>query len=118
MHLVLLAFLLWFAWFLVRHCNRVQRQQMLSLVAMILGVLVFFVLYEQTYGSWLTFTDRLMTKDMFPSLVSDASGTLPWSLYVLGASPVLMVLALRSSEERRVGKEGVSTCRSRWSPYP
>src|SRR3546814_7052400 len=51
MHLVLLAFLLWFAWFLVRHCNRIQRQQMLSLVAMILGVLVFFVLYEQTYGS-------------------------------------------------------------------
>src|SRR3546814_12640496 len=23
-----------------------------------------------------------------------------------------------SSEERRVGKECVSTCRSRWSPYP
>src|SRR3546814_1071311 len=23
----------------------------------------------------------------------------------------------RKSEERRVGKEGVSTCRSRWSPY-
>ena len=39
---------------------------------MILGVLVFFTLYEQTYGSWLTFTDRLMTKDMFPSLVSDS----------------------------------------------
>src|SRR3546814_15636253 len=25
--------------------------------------------------------------------------------------------ALARSEERRVGKEGVSTCRSRWSPY-
>src|SRR3546814_1687096 len=24
----------------------------------------------------------------------------------------------QSSEERRVGKECVSTCRSRWSPYP
>src|SRR3546814_15539444 len=24
----------------------------------------------------------------------------------------------RRSEERRVGKECVSTCRSRWSPYP
>src|SRR3546814_16443339 len=24
---------------------------------------------------------------------------------------------LRRSEERRVGKESVSTCRSRWSPY-
>src|SRR3546814_12980509 len=31
---------------------------------------------------------------------------------------VLYVLAdLRRSEERRVGKECVSTCRSRWSPY-
>src|SRR3546814_1254752 len=26
-------------------------------------------------------------------------------------------LALERSEERRVGKECVSTCRSRWSPY-
>src|SRR3546814_15192887 len=26
-------------------------------------------------------------------------------------------LTLLRSEERRVGKEGVSTCRSRWSPY-
>src|SRR3546814_16057927 len=25
---------------------------------------------------------------------------------------------LRRSEERRVGQECVSTCRSRWSPYP
>src|SRR3546814_19350410 len=25
--------------------------------------------------------------------------------------------SLRRSEERRVGKEGVSTCRYRWSPY-
>src|SRR3546814_14030816 len=25
---------------------------------------------------------------------------------------------VRRSEERRVGKECVSTCRSRWSPYP
>src|SRR3546814_21040457 len=25
--------------------------------------------------------------------------------------------AVKRSEERRVGKEGVSTCRSRWAPY-
>src|SRR3546814_15842613 len=30
---------------------------------------------------------------------------------------VLPVAALLRSEERRVGKECVSTCRSRWSPY-
>src|SRR3546814_12137732 len=27
-------------------------------------------------------------------------------------------LLMRRSEERRVGKECVSTCRSRWAPYP
>src|SRR3546814_18850165 len=30
---------------------------------------------------------------------------------------VVDALPLRRSEERRVGKECVSTCRSRWSPY-
>src|SRR3546814_1112949 len=32
------------------------------------------------------------------------------------ARPHILLLPLRS-EERRVGKECVSTCRSRWSPY-
>src|SRR3546814_8472914 len=31
--------------------------------------------------------------------------------------PLLTVVTMRRSEERRVGKECVSTCRSRWSPY-
>src|SRR3546814_15328523 len=34
-----------------------------------------------------------------------------------GPFVVLNVAALMRSEERRVGKECVSTCRSRWSPY-
>src|SRR3546814_20082700 len=32
-------------------------------------------------------------------------------------APVPMTSSSRRSEERRVGKECVSTCRSRWSPY-
>src|SRR3546814_6815673 len=39
----------------------------------------------------------------------------------VGAMPVIGVARADPgqvrSEERRVGKEGVSTCRSRWSPY-
>src|SRR3546814_11809599 len=31
---------------------------------------------------------------------------------------LFLVLALTRSEERRVGKECVSKCRSRWCPYP
>src|SRR3546814_13818072 len=32
-------------------------------------------------------------------------------------APILPRARFRRSEERRVGKECVSTCRSRWSPY-
>ena len=109
MHLVAVAFAAWFIWFLVRHCTRVEREQMVSLLLMIVGVLVFFTLYEQTYGSWLTFTDRLLTKDFFPSLVSDASGTLPWSLFVMAASPMLMVVALRASDRGHAGAARMAT---------
>lgn len=98
MHLVALAFCIWFVWFLARKCSKVEREQMIALLVMLIGVLVFFTLYEQTYGSWLTFTDRLMTKDMFPTLVGDASGTLPWSLAMMAASVPLMVWALRASD--------------------
>lgn len=98
MHLVAAAFGAWFVWFLAKHCDRVQRRQMIALLVTILFVLVFFTLYEQSYGSWVTFSDRLMTKDMFPSLVSDASGTLPWSLFMMAATPALMVVALRASD--------------------
>src|SRR3546814_14946086 len=38
------------------------------------------------------------------------------SLTVLTERPVVRATSFRP-EERRVGKEGVSTCRSRWSPY-
>src|SRR3546814_4551625 len=37
---------------------------------------------------------------------------------VLGTTRALVIsMVCRRSEERRVGKECVSTCRSRWSPY-
>src|SRR3546814_3179492 len=34
-----------------------------------------------------------------------------------GKPRLIRLSAAARSEERRVGKEGVSTCRSRWSPY-
>src|SRR3546814_15957391 len=44
--------------------------------------------------------------------------SLVFSEYVAFPVEVLSAMTLQSrSEERRVGKECVSTCRSRWSPY-
>src|SRR3546814_15051610 len=37
--------------------------------------------------------------------------------FTLSASWVKSLDLIKRSEERRVGKECVSTCRSRWSPY-
>jgi POT family proton-dependent oligopeptide transporter len=116
MLVVLLAVLVWFGWFITTQCTPVQRHQMLALMAMILMCLVFFTLYEQTYGSWVTFNDRLLTKDIFPSLVrsqevvvwSDSIATnaiiflshAPWSTYSLLLAPVSFVLAAELSDRR------------------
>ncbi len=53
---------------------------MIALVLLIFGVLIFFTLYEQTYGSWVTFTDRLMTKDLF-GMAPTGSTTIPWAIF-------------------------------------
>ncbi len=107
--------LAWFFWFISARCTPVQRHQMLACLAMITMCLVFFILYEQTYGSWVTFTDRLLTKDIFPSLVhpqpdhlpfgSDWGANirlglrfLPWSTYALVLAPLSFMAAATMSE--------------------
>ncbi|MFA5939248.1 MAG: oligopeptide:H+ symporter [Sinimarinibacterium sp.] len=102
MHLIALAFVLWFVWFLWAKCTSAERGQMIALVVLILAVLVFFTMYEQTYGSWITFTDRLMTKDLF-GLVVDGSTAVPWAIFSLAASPALMVAALVAADRGRGG---------------
>lgn len=113
--LVVLACVLgWFGWFLATQCTPVQRQQMLALMALIFMALIFFTLYEQTYGSWVTFTDRLLTKDVVPALVqapvavgwsghwgADAITLLaraPWSTWSLLLAPLGFVIAARLSD--------------------
>ena len=103
MHIIAVAFLAWFGWFLAKPCTREQRQQMVSLVLRIIGVLVFFTLYEQTYGSWVPFTDRLLTKDLFGLAPEDAPPALPWAVYWLAISPPLMIAALKASDAGRIG---------------
>lgn len=103
MHLIAAAFTAWFVWFLVRKCSKVEREQMIALVLLIFGVLIFFSLYEQTYGSWVTFTDRMLTKDLFGKVGGDYVPTVPWAIYSLGLSPVLMIAALSASDKGRDG---------------
>jgi proton-dependent oligopeptide transporter, POT family len=91
----LVAWLGWFTWYISTHCNKVQREQMLAVVFFIAASLFFFSLYEQTYGSWLLFTDRMLTKDFFPSLVITDGKPWPWSIVPLVLAPPLAGIALR-----------------------
>ncbi len=101
MHIIAGVLAAWFIWFLWKHCDKVQRQQMLALVFLIFGVLIFFTLYEQTYGSWVTFTDRLLTKDLFGASSGAYQPALPWAVFSLVASPPLMIAALMASDRGR-----------------
>jgi POT family proton-dependent oligopeptide transporter len=102
MHIMSAVLVAWFIWFIVKQCDRVERQQMLSLVMLIFMVLAFFTLYEQTYGSWVAFTDRLLSKDLFSVPVVADDPVLPWAIFPLAASPLAMALALKLAGDGRV----------------
>src|SRR3546814_14160940 len=59
--------------------------------------------------------DQILANIRFKLLVDRGHRLAPGSLLLLGQGDDLGLA--RRSEERRVGKECVSTCRSRWSPY-
>ena len=58
-------------------------------------------------------------KDVWRTFVASKGRMLSIALLMALGSFALIGLKVTSprSEERRVGKECVSTCRSRWSPY-
>src|SRR3546814_16467584 len=56
---------------------------------------------------------RLIRSKIWPRLTTNPSWRWPTNTRPLVSQPGIVT----RSEERRVGKECVSTCRSRWSPY-
>lgn len=97
---IMAAWLIWLAWYVTARCDRIQRQRMLACVFFVAVCLLFFSLYEQTYGSWVLFTDRMMGKDLFPSLVIRHGHPFTWSVIPLALSPLLVGLALRMRGRR------------------
>nr|WP_245559044.1 oligopeptide:H+ symporter [Arenimonas oryziterrae] len=98
MLVVMLGVIVWFLWFILKQCTPVERGRMIALMAMIVMALVYFTLYEQTYGSWVTFTDRLLTHDFFPSLVRQEKLPVSYYLVALLMMPVSFVLATAIGE--------------------
>ncbi len=87
MHVVSVVLLAWFVWFIVKRCTRIQREQMMSLMLLIGACLLYFSLYEQTYGSWLAFTDRLMIKEVWDIPISASQSTSLGALFLVALTP-------------------------------
>jgi len=104
MLLVMAGFLIWFTWYVLKECTPVQRHQMITLLVLIFMCLVYFTMYEQTYGSWVTFTDRLLTKDIVPSMVIREGTPLPWSIISLLLAPASFVIAATMSDRNPQSK--------------
>ncbi len=113
---VLLVVLAWFVWFVLRRCERIERHRMIAAMMLIFWTLVFFTLYEQTYGSWVAFNDRLLGKDFFPALVHAPEAIVwtdsawrnlmmvlaraPWSTFTLPLAPAAFFISAFLSDRR------------------
>ncbi len=87
MHLVSGCLLVGIIWFLITGCNRVEREQMIVVLGFIIFGLVFFTLYEQTYGSWVLFSDRVMNRDAFGVTWSAGQLTSLGALFIFLLTP-------------------------------
>ncbi len=54
--------LLWWGRFVLRHCDGPERARMIRLMVLIAFSTVFWGLYEQSYGSWNAFVDRVVDR--------------------------------------------------------
>jgi len=97
---LLAIWLSWLIWYIYAKCSKVQREQMLAVAFFIAGALLFFSMYEQTYGSWLLFTEHMLTKDFFPSLVITDGKPWPWCMIPLILAPPIAASALRIEDKR------------------
>jgi POT family proton-dependent oligopeptide transporter len=61
------ALFVWFGWFLFSGITAKERGQMIVLMTLITISALFWGLYEQTYGTWVAFCERVMDRHMFGS---------------------------------------------------
>src|SRR3546814_12014235 len=87
----------------------------LGLYNSLAGLVLSYLILTLPFTTWvLTAFMRELPVELEEAAIVD--GASPWRI-LFGIFLPLLAPALARSEERRVGKECASTCRSRWSQY-
>ncbi|MCI0750035.1 MAG: peptide MFS transporter [Nevskiales bacterium] len=77
----------WFVWYTAARCSIHERAQMWTLMILIAVSTVFWGLYEQTYGSWNAFADRVMNRDALGTTWTAGQLTALGAFFILALSP-------------------------------
>lgn len=88
LHSITVLLTIGLGWFMYKHCTSVQRQQMTVVIMFIIAGLIFFSLYEQTYGSWVAFSDRLMNRKALGIEWSAGQLTFLGALFIILLTPL------------------------------
>ncbi|MDZ7901176.1 MAG: hypothetical protein U5L01_00905 [Rheinheimera sp.] len=95
-----IALLVWWFKFIFIECSAIERANMIVLMVLIAISAVFWGLYEQTYGTWLAYSDRVMNIDtsLFRSLTfafNASQLTFVGALFIFAAShPICLAVAI------------------------
>ncbi|ATC96719.1 peptide MFS transporter [Pseudoalteromonas tunicata] len=87
LHLTTIILLSGIFWFMAKRCTTVERHQMGALIAFIIAGLLFFSLYEQTYGSWVSLSDRVMDRTLLGVEWTAGQLTAIGAMFILLLSP-------------------------------
>ncbi len=83
-----LALFVWFAWFLFSGITARERGQMIVLMTLIVISALFWGLYEQTYGTWVAFCERVMDRRMFGMEWTTSQLTSVGAFFVIALTPL------------------------------
>jgi len=78
----------WFVRFTLRDCSAAERARMWGLMALIAVSILFWGLYEQSYGTWNAFADRVMNREGLGVEWSAAQLTALGGFFIFVLSPI------------------------------
>jgi POT family proton-dependent oligopeptide transporter len=79
-------------WYIFARCDRIQRDRMLALVALIISTVFFWALFEQAAGSMTLFADRNTDKSLFGVTLTASQFGAANSFFIFTLAPLFAFL--------------------------